>query len=44
MGASERFLDMLSGGKGNENAMVATLRKLSSPQVYARMDNDIRIK
>ena len=44
MGASERFLDMLSGGKDGENAMVATLRKLSSPQVYARMDNDIRIK
>ncbi len=44
MGASERFLDMLSGGKDNENAMVATLRKLSSPRVYARMDNDIRIK
>lgn len=44
MGASERFLDMLSGGKDGENAMVATLRKLTKPQVYARMDNDIRIK
>ncbi len=44
MGASERFLDMLSSGKDGENAMVATLRKLTKPQVYARMDNDIRVK
>ena len=44
VGASERFLDMLSGNKDSENAMVATFRKLTAPKIYARMDNDIRVK
>ena len=43
MSSAEQVLNML-GSKNNDNAMISALRKVTSPQIYARMDNDICVK
>ncbi|MCR5352356.1 MAG: signal peptide peptidase SppA [Bacteroidales bacterium] len=38
------FFETLSGQKDDENALISTVRRLSKPQVLARMDTDIRFQ
>ena len=39
----ESVLDMLGRNKGSDDAMVSVFRRITKPQVFARMDTDIRI-
>ena len=42
-GPMDQVLDMLGQGPDKEGALVSAVRRLSRPQVFARMDNDITI-
>ena len=40
----EQVLEMVGSRKNTEDVMVSTLRRLTRPQVFARLDTDIRIQ
>ena len=40
----ETLLDMLGQNKNGEGALVSSLRRITKPQVFARLDTDIRIQ
>ena len=40
----EQIFDMVGSRKNNEDVLVSTLRRLTKPQVFARLDTDIRIQ
>ena len=40
----EQLFDAIGKNSGNDNALVAAFKRFTSPQILARMDNDIRIK
>jgi len=41
----EQLMDMLGGNKGgNDNALVSALRRVTQPQVYARLDTEIQVR
>ena len=43
-GAMEQVMDMLGQGPDKDNALVSALRRLSGPQILARMDTDIIVR
>ncbi len=43
-GAMDQVLDMLGQGPDQDGALVSALRRLSTPQVFARMDMDVTIR
>ena len=40
----EQFLEMVGNAPKDEEVLVSALRKITKPQVFARMDTDIRIR
>ena len=40
----ESVLDMLGQNKGGDDVLVSALRRITKPQVFARLDTDIRIQ
>lgn len=40
----EQFLEMVGNAPKDEDVLVSALRKITKPQVFARMDTDIRIR
>ena len=40
----EQMFDLLGKNSGDENVLVAAFKRFTTPQVLARMDNDIRIQ
>ena len=40
----EQMMDMLGGNKNDDNALLKTARKITTPQILARMDNEIVIR
>ena len=42
--AMEQVLEMVGSRKNTEDVMVSTLRRLTRPQVFARLDTDIKIQ
>ncbi|MBQ9660118.1 MAG: signal peptide peptidase SppA [Bacteroidales bacterium] len=40
----EQLLEMLGQGSGRDGALVSALRKVTSPQILARLENEIRIR
>ena len=40
----EQMMDMFGKGSSESNALVAAFRKLSGPQILARMENEVRIQ
>ncbi len=43
-GAMDQLMDMVGGNKGNDNALLTAVRRLTRPQVLARMDTEITIQ
>ena len=40
----DQIMDMIGGDKGNDSALVKSLRRVTQPQVYARLDTDIDVR
>ncbi|MBP5337596.1 MAG: signal peptide peptidase SppA [Bacteroidales bacterium] len=40
----EQMMDMLGGNKNDDNALLKAARKITTPQILARMDNEIVIR
>ena len=40
----EQFMDMVGGGSKDEDVLVSAFKRITKPQVFARLDTDIRIQ
>ena len=40
----EQVMEMIGGRKGGDDALISTLRDISRPQVFARLDNEIEVR